>query len=106
MIRIGATVLLILVAACEVFRGPGRPDTALSEREFVDVYVAVNQSRDDDAIARVDKVGGFRNALPFADVKNLSTFDMNGRWPNTGGRHDVATTNYLEWHLWTMIALW
>ena len=58
MIRIGATVLLILVAACEVFRGPGRPDTALSEREFVDVYVALGKARTPEAKAQVLKQHG------------------------------------------------
>ena len=50
MMRVAAALLVVLVGACEVFRGgAGRPKTALSEREFVDVYVALGKARTPEA---------------------------------------------------------
>lgn len=59
MIRMLAMSLIILAGACEVFRGGvGRPRTALTEREFVDVYVALGKAPTPAAKAQVLKQHG------------------------------------------------
>jgi hypothetical protein len=54
MLRFIATSLLVLLGACEVFSDTaGRPKTTLSEREFIDVYVALAKAQTTDAKAQV-----------------------------------------------------
>jgi hypothetical protein len=54
MIRAAALLLVVVVSACEVFRGgAARPRTAQSEREFVDVYVALSKAQTPEAKRQV-----------------------------------------------------
>ena len=54
MIRYVALSLVVCLGACDVFRGgPSRPKTALSEREFVDVYVALAKATTPEAKQQV-----------------------------------------------------
>lgn len=47
-------VCVLLLASCDVFRaGSSRPSTALSPREFVDVYVALAQATTQAEKARI-----------------------------------------------------
>ncbi len=61
-------MLLIMIAACDVFRGgDARPKTTLSQREFVEIYVALSRARTPDAKAEVLKENG-------TSVKELEAF--------------------------------
>ena len=56
MLRAGAVILVILMAACDVFRGGShRPRTDLSQREFVNVYVALSKAQTSEAKSAVLK---------------------------------------------------
>ena len=56
MQRAAALLLVFVITACEVFRGAsGRPRTALEEREFVEVYVALSRATTPEAKAQVLK---------------------------------------------------
>lgn len=56
----GITIVLVLVlASCDVFRGGDpQPKTTLSEREFVDVYVALTRANSPQAKDSVLKKHG------------------------------------------------
>ena len=59
MPRAAALLLVFAIAACEVFRGAtGRPRTALGEREFVEVYIALSRATTPQAKAEVLKQHG------------------------------------------------
>ena len=59
MPRISALILVFALAACDVFRAAtGRPNTALDEREFVEVYVALGRATTPEAKAEILKRHG------------------------------------------------
>ena len=59
MLRAGAVILLILMPACDVFRGGSRrPKTNLTQREFVDVYVELSKARTPEAKSGILKQHG------------------------------------------------
>lgn len=59
MQRAAALLLVFVITACEVFRGAtDRPRTALEEREFVEVYVALSRATTPEAKAQVLKQHG------------------------------------------------
>jgi hypothetical protein len=68
MPKAGVLLLMIVLAACDVFRGGNaRPTHALSEREFVEIYVALAKARTPEAKAEILKQHG-------TSVKELESF--------------------------------
>jgi hypothetical protein len=56
MLRGAALMMVLVVGGCDVFRGAsGRPRTELSEREFIEVYVALAKAHTPEAKAQVLK---------------------------------------------------
>ena len=59
MVKASALSLVLLISACDVFQGAsGRPRTELTEREFIEVFVALGKARSVDEKAQILKQRG------------------------------------------------
>ena len=59
MVKAATLLLVIVIGACEVFQGAsGRPRTQLTEREFIEVFVALGKARSVDEKAQILKQRG------------------------------------------------
>jgi hypothetical protein len=80
--------------------GGGRESFPFRATWLVDVYVGIDQSRQNGDVAEIENVGLSRGSIRFDDILNAFVLDEDRRGPNAIGRDNLSGDEGLQSHGW------